>query len=278
MTRRINPANYEKFFASVAMGTGAAISMFHSDGTLLARYPHVDQMIGQKFKSAPLLQRVLSQGGQQTLRLQSPVDNMDRLGSAARLSRFPIIVVATNTVSAALADWREQTRFLVVAAASSASVIALILFLIIRQITRQNREAQQRLESERHRLDTALNNMIQGLVLYDASARIVTVNRRYIDMFDLSPDVVKPGSHFRDLMQHRKDSGSFDGDVDEFCSSHSAEVSHAARSITAPCSARTAVRFWPSASRWRTAAGSPRSKTSRNAANSNRNATATTPS
>ena len=49
MTRRIDPANYEKFFASVAIGMGAAISMFHADGTMLARYPHVDQMIGQKF-------------------------------------------------------------------------------------------------------------------------------------------------------------------------------------------------------------------------------------
>ena len=75
---------------------------------------------------------------------------MDRLGSACRCRHFPIIVVATNTTSAALADWRAQTRFLITAALLSAAVIALILFLIIRQITRQNREAQQRLESERH--------------------------------------------------------------------------------------------------------------------------------
>ena len=154
MTRRIDPANYERFFASVAMGMGAAISMFHADGTLVARYPHVDQLVGQKFKSAPLLQRVVNQGGQQTLRVRSPVDNMDRLGSAAQLSRFPIIVVATNTVSAALDDWRAQTRFLVTAAMLSAAVIALILFLIIRQISRQSRDAQHRLEAERHRLDT----------------------------------------------------------------------------------------------------------------------------
>jgi diguanylate cyclase (GGDEF)-like protein/PAS domain S-box-containing protein len=218
MTRRVDPANYEKFFASIAIGMGAAISMFHTDGTLLARYPHVDQMIGLKFPTAPLLQRVLSKGGQQTLRMQSPVDQMDRLGSAARLSHFPIVVVATNTVSAALADWREQTRFLVTAATLAASVIALILFLIIRQMTRQSREAQQRLESERRRLDTALNNMIQGLVLYDASGQVLTFNQRYIDMYKLSTDIVKPGAHFRKLMQHRKDTGSFDGDVNEFCS------------------------------------------------------------
>ena len=58
MTRRINPINYEKFFASVALGTGAAISMFQADGTMLARYPRVDEQIGQNFAKAPLLQRV----------------------------------------------------------------------------------------------------------------------------------------------------------------------------------------------------------------------------
>ena len=218
MARRIDPANFEKFFASVALGEGAAISMFHRDGTMLARYPHADSMIGQKFKTAPLLNKVLAEGGQQTMRVESPVDHQDRLGSAAELSHFPIVVVATTTVSAALTDWRAQTRFLIAAATLSALVIAFILFLIVRQMTRQNREAQQRLESEKHRLDTALNNMTQGLVLYDASARIVICNQRYIDMYKLSTDVVKPGCNFYDLIRHRKETGSFDGDVDEFCS------------------------------------------------------------
>ncbi len=51
--------------------------------------------------------------------------------------------------------------------------------------------------------------MTQGLVLYDASARIVTFNQRYIDMYSLSTDVVKPGLHYYDLIQHRKDTGSY---------------------------------------------------------------------
>jgi PAS domain-containing protein len=219
MVRRINPDNYEKFFATVVLGENAAISMFHVDGTMMARYPHVDAMIGQKLTSAPLLQRVLSTGGQHTMRiLQSPVDQRNRLGSAAPLSHFPGVVLATSTVDVALADWQAQTRLLVAAALLAASVTALILFLIIRQIARQNREARHRLESERQRLDTALNNMTHGLVLYDASARIVTFNRRYIDMFNLSTEIVKPGCHFHDVIEHRKERGSFNGDVKEFCS------------------------------------------------------------
>jgi diguanylate cyclase (GGDEF)-like protein/PAS domain S-box-containing protein len=217
MSRRIDPVNYERFFASLTLGEGAAIAMFHRDGTMLARYPHIDSMIGQKFKNAPLLRQVLTLGGGKTLRITSPIDGQDRLGAGAELSHFPIVVIATSAVSAALADWRAQTRFLIVAAALSACVIALMLYLIIQQINRQNREAQQRLESEKQRLDTALNNMTQGLVLYDPSARIVTFNQRYIDMYSLSTDVVKPGCHYYELIQHRKDTGSYDGDVRAFC-------------------------------------------------------------
>jgi diguanylate cyclase (GGDEF)-like protein/PAS domain S-box-containing protein len=218
MARRIDPANFEKFFASVALGPDAAISMFHRDGTMLARYPHVDRMIGRNFKAAPLVSKVLNEGGFQTLRVQSPVDSMDRLGTAGELKQFPIVIVATMTVSAALADWQAQTRFLIAAAALSALIIAFILFLIIRQITLQNRDSQARLKSEKHQLDTALNNMTQGLVLYDASARVVVCNQRYLDLYNLSPEFIKPGVHFRDLVRYRKETGSFKGDVDQFCS------------------------------------------------------------
>jgi diguanylate cyclase (GGDEF)-like protein/PAS domain S-box-containing protein len=218
MARRIDAVNFENFFASVALGEGAAISLFHRDGTLLARHPHADSMIGRNFKSAPLMSKILAEGGHRTLRMESPVDHQDRLGSAAELSHFPIVVIATTTVAAALADWRAQTRFMIVAATLSALVIAFILFLIVRQLARQSREAQQRLELEKHSLDTALNNMTQGLVLYDASARIVICNQRYLDLYRLSTDVVKPGCNFHDLIRHRKETGSFEGDVDEFCS------------------------------------------------------------
>jgi PAS domain-containing protein len=129
-----------------------------------------------------------------------------------------IVVVATTAASAALADWHAQTRFMIAAAVLAVLVIAFVLFLIIRQVTRQNQESQQRLGLQKQQLDTALNNMTQGLVLYDASAHVILCNRRYIDMYGLSTDIVKPGCHFRDLIQHRQDTGSYDGDVDEFCS------------------------------------------------------------
>src|SRR4029450_7957600 len=58
MGRRVDPANFGKFFASSALGIGAAISMFYGDRTLIARHPHVASMIGQKLASAPLVNSV----------------------------------------------------------------------------------------------------------------------------------------------------------------------------------------------------------------------------
>ncbi|MCK1594590.1 EAL domain-containing protein [Bradyrhizobium sp. 164] len=217
MVRRIDPDSYRQYFASVALAEGTAISLFDREGKMLARYPHVEELIGRSFKDAPLMRKVLTNGGQHTLRVRSPIDGEERLGSAASLNHFPLVIVATNTMSAALADWRQQTGFMVTTATLSAAMIALILYLIIRQINRQSREAQERIELERQRLDTALNNMSQGLILYDAAGYIVICNRRYAGMFGLSHDVIKPGCHIREAMYHRKERGAFDGNVEEFC-------------------------------------------------------------
>jgi diguanylate cyclase (GGDEF)-like protein len=216
--RGIEPSHFEKFFASVALGDDASISMFHRDGTLLARYPHIDEMTGRNFVWGPLFQQVLSKAGHATTRIESPVDGQDRLASARELTNFPIVMTATTTVSAALADWREQIRFLIGVAALSAFVIVIMLFLIVRQLSRQHQATQRHLRLEKQRLDTAINNMTQGLLLFDSAHRVVVCNQRYIEMYGLSPSVIKPGCAFRDVIAHRKQTGSFNGDVEEYCS------------------------------------------------------------
>src|ERR1019366_8967318 len=66
-------------------------------------------------------------------------------------------------------------------------------------------------------LDTAVNNMTQGLLLFDSSQRLVVCNQRYIEMYGLSTEIVKPGCTFSEVIAHRKATGSFVGDDDEYC-------------------------------------------------------------
>src|SRR6185295_10087752 len=149
--------------ASVALGEGSAISLFHFDGKLIARYPQNPAMIGQDFKNAPLVRGVASLGGRRILRMTSPVDGLERVGAAAGLNGYPIVVVVTRTVSSVLADWRAQTEVMITGAFLLTLAIGLTLLLIVRQ----SRETQHRLQEQKRQLDTALNNMTQGLCLYD---------------------------------------------------------------------------------------------------------------
>ena len=216
ISRGIEPANFEKFFATLALGPDATVAMHHRDGTLLARYPHIDAMIGKNFNHGPANVRQVFELARSTSRLTSPIDGNDRLISSRTLSKFPIVIVATTKTSAALADWREQISILIAVATASVLAIVLLLFLVVRKLSQQHRQTQQRLTLEKQRLDTAVNNMTQGLLMFDAEQRLVICNKRYIEMYGLAADVVKPGCTFHDVIAHRKATGSFQGDVEHY--------------------------------------------------------------
>jgi diguanylate cyclase (GGDEF)-like protein/PAS domain S-box-containing protein len=65
-------------------------------------------------------------------------------------------------------------------------------------------------------LDTAVNNMSQGLVMFDAGERLLVCNRRYLEMYSLSPEAVKPGCTLLDLLQQRIANGTFAPDPFEY--------------------------------------------------------------
>src|SRR5262249_14552891 len=69
--------------------------------------------------------------------------------------------------------------------------------------------SEERLLQQHLRLDTALNTMSQGLNMFDATARLVLCNERYLEMYRLPADLVKPGCTVRDLVGYRMAAGTF---------------------------------------------------------------------
>src|SRR4051812_21779858 len=74
----------------------------------------------------------------------------------------------------------------------------------------------QRVSAQNRRLSDALNNMSQGLCMFDVQARITLFNHRYLEMYRLDPKVVKVGLTLRQLIEHRKATGLFTGDVEQY--------------------------------------------------------------
>jgi diguanylate cyclase (GGDEF)-like protein len=71
------------------------------------------------------------------------------------------------------------------------------------------REQEERLEVRNFQFDTAINNMSQGLCFFDADHRLMVCNDRYIEMYDLPPDRVGPGTPFSEIVDLRFEADSF---------------------------------------------------------------------
>src|ERR1051326_533965 len=63
---------------------------------------------------------------------------------------------------------------------------------------------------------TALDNMSQGLCMFDAAQRLVLCNRSYLRMYNLSPEIVKPGCTVRQILQYRLKNGSFTAEPEQY--------------------------------------------------------------
>jgi diguanylate cyclase (GGDEF)-like protein/PAS domain S-box-containing protein len=70
------------------------------------------------------------------------------------------------------------------------------------------------LQAQKYLLDTALENMLQGLCMFESDGRIMLFNDRYAKMAGLSPTSLK-GMSLLDIFELRKASGSFTGDPEK---------------------------------------------------------------
>src|SRR4030081_724734 len=158
------------------------------------------------------------------------LDGVPRVVAVRPLADYPLVVNVAMSESAALAQWRRRATIIGGGAALTLLGFAFLLRAFLTQFRalsaseKSVTEREARLSEKSGELpranmhfDAALNNMSQGLCLFDASARIVVCNQQYLQMYRLSPAVVQPGCSLHDLITHRKEVGYFTGDVDHYC-------------------------------------------------------------
>jgi len=98
----------------------------------------------------------------------------------------------------------------------------LMVIYALRRVQDLKREILKRCDAERNSADhamqltTAINNMSQGLLMFDSAERLVVCNERYRQIYNLSPAMAKPGVTLFQLIEHRVKVGSFKGDPNEY--------------------------------------------------------------
>ena len=78
-----------------------------------------------------------------------------------------------------------------------------------------DRQSKRKLRQQKILLDTALENMSQGLCMFDADGKIMLFNERYAQMMGLPAASLK-GLSLLDLIKRRKVAGEFAGDPQGF--------------------------------------------------------------
>ncbi|MBR0930817.1 EAL domain-containing protein [Bradyrhizobium diazoefficiens] len=98
--------------------------------------------------------------------------------------------------------------FLTASAAVAIIAIALVAALL-------DRRAKGELGAQQMVLDTALENMSQGLCMFDADGKIILFNERYAAMLRRT-DIALTGRRLVDILRDEQAKGQWQGDADEF--------------------------------------------------------------
>ncbi|MBR1223484.1 MULTISPECIES: EAL domain-containing protein [unclassified Bradyrhizobium] len=83
-------------------------------------------------------------------------------------------------------------------------------------LARQQVEGSQKeLQEQKLRLDSAINNMGEGLCMFDAEKRLVVCNDRYAKMYQLPPELLLAGTPHREIIEHRISNGILKGGTND---------------------------------------------------------------
>jgi len=80
-----------------------------------------------------------------------------------------------------------------------AVVLTLVVFISV--VIGVRRESS--LEQTNARFSTALDNMTHGLCMFDADKRLTVFNKRYAEIYQLPPDMLKVGTSHEAIVEHR---------------------------------------------------------------------------
>ena len=212
--------------------------LLHPDGAIIVRYPDVTDRSNQTMPAgSPWYPLVLAGGGH--YRSPGYFDEKARLVSVRPLFDYPLVVNVAVSESSALATWYRRATFIGIGALLALTSSVFLLYKLAKQFDRLFRSetvlaerefglAEKTLELQQAnvKLDAAINNMSQGLCMFADDGRLLICNERYLQMYNLSDKVVRPGVTLIEMLEHRKEQRSFADDPAEYERNIRAAIRH----------------------------------------------------
>ena len=136
----INVGYFTNFFATFETGEDLRINLIAFDGTLMARYPRSEKVIGFAYPQTPEFRAMLYGPSEGTRRFSSPIDGVEILGAYHHLSSRPLLITVDARREAVLAPWRRGLFVRVPVVVVLAGLILLVGMLMARAAERRQAE------------------------------------------------------------------------------------------------------------------------------------------
>jgi diguanylate cyclase (GGDEF)-like protein len=183
---------------------GISFMAARNDGVIIARFPernHPDKVPAQ----SSWYRAVAAGGGSYRT---DGFDGRTALLVAAEPSRqYPLVTTIAMSEDVLLANWKRLSTIIAVGTTLIIGGSIVLLWFFVRQF-RQLGVSEGSLVEKSALLDTALHNMSQGLTMFDQDLRLIICNDRYLKLYDLPPDKVRPGITLRKMIDLRFAHGS----------------------------------------------------------------------
>jgi diguanylate cyclase (GGDEF)-like protein/PAS domain S-box-containing protein len=212
-------AYFEELFRSTALGEGYCVTLLRRDGALLTRYPVANA-------SEPIIvPKSLADTDSAVSREVRSSDQQALIAAAHRLAEYPLTVIVTQTEDAAFRAWHRTALTMAFITAALIALVVMAAIFIARSWKQQDRldtaraeviesektralaeaelHRQRDLAEQSMRLNAAVENMTQGLCMFDKDGRLVVCNDIYVKLYKLPAELVRPGTLYTDIIAYR---------------------------------------------------------------------------
>ncbi len=179
----MNLQYFEDFYKAVELAENGAIVLHRRDGTVLARYPHSETIIGKSFAELPPFKEVLAHAMAGTTIMDSPVDGSRRVLAIRALKAFPLAVNISVEERMVLETWHRQVLLFAGGALVASAIVGGLLLLLARRsreietLVAETRGARDLAEQTSQRLREQMEEREQAEAALRQAQRIEAVGR-----------------------------------------------------------------------------------------------------
>ncbi len=204
----IDPGYFREIHERLDLGKKSTVAIFSRDAIMIARSPYREDFIGTSFADDKVFQEIDQSrlfGGHFSPRHR---DGTARFVAFRTMPDLPFVVALGRAEDEVLAPLRKSGQVALSYVVALIALIAVFVTLILALARRQDL-------ANRHLVAT-LENVNQGVVVFDKNMRVVSCNQRYLgEMFEFPPGFIKPGVGYEEILRYLSERGEYPGQTAE---------------------------------------------------------------